>query len=253
VWLQVEDPILAQRLDGVLKPAGIEVLNGPTPGVHSAVRYLELSMSSDTPRASYLEEGRLSEQALARFFGQAASLARAHPWEFARDDQVCSVDLFRWGQERVSVSVMGGGGLERGLLIFDSLRDFRRFQRLAGVADRTGCRDQSLRVDLLALTFQKGTELGHPRLKEVLRNGWEVADARAYPELIKLDPDNIAVPLQEEDYLIAGACAQASAALMSRQAEAFTYQGAWRGAPRVAEELSVRGEPVVITAPHLDL
>ena len=251
--IRVENKALAQRLGAVLTLVGVEVVVGKTPGVHQAVQYFEDSMSTNAPPSSYLEEGRLPSQLMAEFFTRAASLARARPWVKARDDQVCSVDLFRWGQERMSAAIMGHGGLQRGLLLFSSLRDFRRFQRLASRADRTGRRSHSLQVDLLALTFHKGTELGQPRFKEVLSHGWDVADANAYPELVRLDADNIAVPLREEDYLIAGACARAVARLVFHQREAFANRGVWRRAPRVAEELEVEGAPVVITAPHLDL
>jgi len=249
----VEDETLAKRLDALLKPAGVEVAVGETPGVHAAVHFLEATMSADAPRTSYLEDGRLSLQLLARFFDQAAALARAHPWQTLRDDQVCSVELFRWGVERVSVAVMGNGGLERGLLIFGALKDFQSFSRLARQADRTGSRIKNLQVDLMVLTLQRGTELGKHRLKEVLTHGWEVDHAGAYPELVHLDPDNIAVPLREEDYLVSGACAQAVAALYAAHREAFTRRGAWRKVPRVTERLEVDGKPVVITAPHAEL
>ena len=249
----VDDTALARRLSVVLKPAGVEVAVGETPGVHAAVQFLEASMSVDAPRSSYLEDGRLSLQLLARFFDQAAAMARARPWELVQDDQVCSVDLYRWGVERVTVAVMGNGGLERGLLIFSSLRDFRRFLRLARQADRTGCRVNNLQVDLLVLTLHKGTELGKHRLKEVLKHEWEVDDAGAYPELVHLDPDNIAVPLREEDYLVSGACAQAVAALYADQGEVFASRGAWRKVPRVTARVEVEGEPVMIAAPHAEL
>ncbi len=251
--LLVPDEALARQLAEVLEPLEIAVGHGPAPSVEAALRFLERTMAADAPRAGYLDGGQVGPEVAARLFASAARLHAAAPWDSARDYQVSGVDLHRWGYERASVSIMGAGGVVRGLLIFRTLRDFLTFDQLASLADRTGRRITRPHVEVLSLSYQNGADLGAPLLKEVLRHGWQVADAHSYPVLLHTDPDNIAIPVSEESCLAAAACAEAVARMASKHPHVLSARGRWSEVPRAEERLEVVGEPVVISAPHPDL
>ncbi len=251
--IAVESNVLAQRLAPLLDPLGISVSCNPTPGVLAAVEFLEESMAGEEPAQSYTDHGRLTDEVVADFFHHAARLHAAHPWETARDYQVASVDLYRWGYERISISIMGRGGIERGLLIFRSLHDFIIFDQMASLAQQAQRRVNRPGVEVLVLTYQKGTELGTPLLKEVLRHGWEVADACSYPRLLNADSDNIPIPLSEESYRTAAACAEAVARLAIHHPDVLAAGADWRNVERVAHRFNIEDEPVVVTAPHAEL
>ena len=109
-------------------------------------------------------------------FRDAAQFFRAAPWRHFDDTpplMATTVEGDGW-----IVSVLGSGAMERGVAIFSHPSDFSAMMNtpdalLPRPVGRT-----------LALTFLEGHEVPGPMRREVVRAGWEVASAEAYPALV---------------------------------------------------------------------
>lgn len=254
--VRLDDPELVDQLEGALRAVGIDVRAGTPATIDGVVDAINTAARSDADdrklTSSYLDGGRISKNLIERFFRSTARLLRSSPWSYAEDRQVLEVHLDRWQRDQLCVSIIGSAGLDRGLLLFDSMEDFLSYYEMAEAAVLTGKPPTRIGVRLLSINFDRPSDLGQSCLKEVLTHGWEVESADSYPWLLKIGPDAAVEPLTENDYRVASACADAVAAFVSRHKRAFSRAGrllthtvplpGWPEAP-----------PVSVVGPHLDL
>ena len=209
--IQIEDPELAEELQLVMAPLKIAVHCGELEGFEALMSSLERFVAHQTP-SSYLGE-EVQAELVARFFSAAAALRRATPWAQLDAAQVLTIDINRWSRQQVCVSVLGADGsqqLDRGLLIFASLEDYRNYFRHAALSEIDGA-IVGAPVELLSLVFEAGAELHTSQRREVFKHGWEVVGPEDFPLLLRFDPEGRAKAPTPDDYRLATACGEAVA------------------------------------------
>ena len=72
------------------------------------------------------------------------------------------------------ISVMGAGGISRGLALFDSEDDF----------ERTMAEDRG--ADVVFATFERVAKAPNTLRTEAEQHGWEIASESAFPEVLRL-------------------------------------------------------------------
>ena len=205
--IRVADASLADEVREVVGEA-IPIDVAPTPELDALLEAMLESMPrhADDEKASYLERGRIPPATVEKLFRSAELLYRMAPWKVATDDQVLRMDIPALGVEGACVSIIGNLGESLGILIFPSLVSYEAF---AWVAE--GPRPKPGRIDfgtsVLSLNFERGADLPASMRREVAIHGWPVADANAYPHVVRRDRDGACRPLVERDVRIASACA----------------------------------------------
>lgn len=219
--LRVADPVLAHEVREVVG-AAIPVTVSPTPELDS----LLANMLEHAPGhaqelgASYLEDGRIPADVVARLFEAARLLYTLKPWETVGDDRVFRMDIPALGVEGACVSIIGALGESLGFLVFPS---FSAYQIFADEAELQTSREGPLDFGTgwLSLGFDRGADLPATMRKEVSAHGWPVADANAYPHVERRDPDGTPRPLVPRDVAIATACAMSLGAFFVKHAGYF--------------------------------
>jgi len=186
----------------------IPVTVAPTPELDELLNQMLESMAADADDPSYLDDGRIAPEMVAKLFSSAEILYRTAPWEVASDDQVLRLDIPSLGVEGVCVSIIGSLDENLGLILFPSIEGYNAFVRAeedfaSGESD--GAID--LGTDWLSLSFDRGADLPASMRREVAKHGWPVADARAYPVVMHFEREGISRPPTEREFEIATACA----------------------------------------------
>jgi hypothetical protein len=220
--LLLDDEDLAQQLAPVLAPIGTVVRAGPSRYLDDLVDQMETAAASQQRLPpGHLDGERIDPAEVGRFFSAAARLQQAAPWTLADVDQIISVELDRFGVDQLCVSIIGDAGIDRGIIMFRSLFEYLAFSDAAELADLVDHQRVLPTVEIFSLSFQRGAEMDPAARREVLHHGWEVVDPESFPRLLRLDADNIAVPLSDVDFMIAAACADAVSAFTASHPEAF--------------------------------
>ena len=123
----------------------------------------------------------LGRPAVADLFRAAAAFHRAKPWrELQNEDvlQLASPSGSAW-----TVCVMGAGGAQFGVVLYEDPDDFRRLIEVGEPRKRL----HAMRSAVLSLTFDRRADLPPRMRKEILAAGWEVAGPDAHPTLIAIN------------------------------------------------------------------
>ena len=123
----------------------------------------------------------LGRPAIADLFRAAAAFHRAAPWrELQNEDvlQFASPSGSAW-----TVCVMGAGGQQFGVVLYEDAGDFRRI--IEAGDPKKGFR--AMRSPVLSVTFDRRADLPPRMRKEILAAGWEVAGPDAYPTLMAIN------------------------------------------------------------------
>jgi len=217
----------------------VEILVAPTPEIDPVVakmkaRAVSVEKARSAPEArkpageSYLVGG-IDAPRMASFFRTVAALQRAAPWEIAtRDSDIFCLDLPSIGVHHAVVSMLGLAGRTRGIMLFDSTDDFADY---FSAADASVGRPLPARLSsFLALSLEPAAHLSPDLVAEVAAHGWEIADASAYPRLIKLNENMTArYPLPQE----LGLLEAAAQALLRLCEDRGALVKALAGGPRV--------------------
>jgi len=119
--IRVADASLAAEVRAALADATpVEI--APTRELDELLEVMSASLPGGDQEASYLEDGRVAEATVARFFAVAEVLYGLAPWEVATDDQVLRMDIPALGVEGACVSIIGNLGESLGLLPHGLLR-----------------------------------------------------------------------------------------------------------------------------------
>ena len=244
--LRVDDPELARVLRSRLG-SGVTVRVEPTPEIDAVIRDMARRLGPGDDRHS-VEGGRVTPEAVGRFFEAAAAVYRLTPWEIVQSDaQVLRLDAPPFGVEGACVSIIGGLGEKYGVLIFDSVDDFSDVALAGGEGT---IQDPSPGVPILSINFDGRKDLPRRLAREVKRYAWPVAGPRAYPWILSVDADRLSRPLTEADYVYATAVLEALAVFFREHAAVFEDEPENPITRTVAVD-SLPGAPsVTLTAPH---
>lgn len=176
-----------------LEPRGIEAVARIRLGVLD--RVAAEMVASDDPEAFDFDFGRpctsaaltwegwaLPEEVVAELFSATAAFYRGRPWEAIDDDDEVEVETEEgrsW-----ALSVLGGGGIERGLTLYSDPGDR---ERVASAPLHDPGLTDLFEGQAVCLTLEPPDELPDPMRREVLRSGWEVAASDAYPAVFTIN------------------------------------------------------------------
>jgi hypothetical protein len=200
----------------------IPVTVAPTPELDALLNQMLESMDADAPDPSYLDDGRIAPEAVAKLFASAEILYRMAPWKVASDEQVLRLDIPSLDVEGACLSIIGSLDENLGLVIFPSIEGYEAFL-LAEDEFASGESDGPLDVgtDCLSLTFDRGADLPASMRREAAKHGWPVAGAEAYPVVMRFERDGITRPPTDREFEIAKACATSFCAFFAKHRRLF--------------------------------
>ncbi len=193
----------------------LDIRIGPTPEVNEAADSLLKSLSKHADGTAPYLTADMDGSTMARLFEDAADVYMAAPWKFLEDWQIALVDVPQLGIKGACVSVIGAINGDYGFLIFNSINGYAAMVESSDEIMRSGGIDVG--EDFLSLNYQRGGDLPRAMREEIRRNGWRVANSRAYPTLIHHAADGSPRELTRQDALVLGACAKALTALISQE------------------------------------
>jgi hypothetical protein len=218
--VRVADAQLAAEVRRVLPD--VRIIEAPTPELDDVIDLMSEATLKDEDREdpSYFENGRIGIEAIEGLFRAAKVLYHVAPWKVAGDSQVLRVDIPAYGVERACLSIIGALGESIGLILFPSIEGFERFLENADAPHPPGA-PIDLGTTTLSLNFETGSDLPPSMRREVLKHGWPVADANAYPIVQHRDPDGFPRPLSEHDVRTLAACATSLTAFFVKHGHLF--------------------------------
>ncbi len=200
----------------------IPVTIAPTPELDVLLNQMLESMAADADAPSYLDGGRIAPEAVAKLFSSAEMLYRMAPWKVASDDQVLRLDIPSLGVEGACLSIIGSLDEKLGLILFPSAAGYDAFLRAEeDFASGESDAPPDLGTDWLSLSFDRGADLPASMRREVAKHGWPVADAAAYPVVMRFERDRITRPPTEREFEIATACATSLCAFFAKHRGLF--------------------------------
>lgn len=240
-------PTAVRIADASLAPAVREVLGdevpirvAPTPEVDAVAGEMREGIAGPASDASYLADGRVDAAAVGRWFHAMAALYRAAPWRVVPDDSVAvALDAPSLGLRGAVAVFMGGAGLERGVLLFDSAEAHRAFRAFCEGVDMTSPPPAALDVgaSLFAMGFERPDELSATMRAEVKRHSWELAGPAAWPRLRLVERDGVLRPVTAADLAKAHAVADALARFVVEHAARLRR----RKGPAASERYTIGG------------
>jgi hypothetical protein len=123
----------------------------------------------------------LGRPAVADLFRAAAAFHRAAPWRELQNEDVLQFASPSGGAW--TVCVMGAGGQQFGVVLYEDADDFRRLIEVGEPRKKL----HAMRSAVLSLSFDRRADLPPRMRKEILAAGWEIAGPDAYPSLIAIN------------------------------------------------------------------
>jgi hypothetical protein len=183
---------------------------------------------------------------LAAFFGAAAELYEHAPWAVVPDDQ----SLFRITSSKLGLRggvacVIGQAEESYGVILFDSLEDYARYRRLAGLAMSGGKPTRGFPRHA-ALSFERAKDLEPAMREEIGKRRWRVAGPAAFPRIMLIEPDMVLRPPTRDDYRRMEGVCRAISRLIDTEAG---LSRAWEGGRSLRRRVTVdvEGTPVSVT------
>jgi hypothetical protein len=247
--LRVDDEVFAAALRARLEPS-IQVRTAPTPEVDRLIDHLgEDTGGRGEPTAAGLPADE-ETRTLPLFFEAAAALHGLAPWRVASDSDVLGLDVPDLGLEGACVSIIGNLGQSRGLLVFRSIVDYLAFTRFAAAHDQRRGRGALPPIHFFSINFDKPHEAPAGLVRMARKHRWALAAKDAFPYVLHVDPQGVALTLHESDFRLATVCLIGLARLLRKRPGIFsTPLRRPVGVHWVVKELS-GGPKVRLTAPH---
>jgi len=114
-------------------------------------------------------------------FVAAAEFYRAAPWRELANEHLLDLDLLNGS--RWSASILGQGGQQYGLVLYESSNDFLSFLESPDPAAGFAAH----RHAVLSLSFDARGDIPKPMRREITQAGWPVAGPSAYPNMWALN------------------------------------------------------------------
>jgi len=198
---------------------GVSVVVGPVPELDAAFDELTKAMATGA-HATYLGDGTIQPDVVARLFSVAGTFFRAAPWKQVDETQVIRVDIPALGVDAACLSIIGAAGESSGLLLFRSFADYEAFDALPrGPASED--EHPAHEISLLSLSFSPKKDVPAEMLEEISQHRWKVAGAKAYPDFMALDAEHIPHPVTERELRILTACTSAFLAFFATHRDQF--------------------------------
>ena len=135
---------------------------------------MDRHMGSGGGMLPYLWRGDITEAEVAELFEAAALFYRMQPWEFLTDADLMKRQSLQPDEPPLLVSVMGASGISRGIVLFDTEDDFEAMM------------DDKPPNNAVFASFEPPGEVPHFVTAEAEEHGWLVADASAFPMVVRV-------------------------------------------------------------------
>ena len=175
--IAIVDSTLAQALQPVLDEIGLRLAVMPEypPEMDDILREMETAMNGSPEPPGLLSIKGVTPDFVAQLFAAAADLYRAKPWVALSNEQTLAVRVPPERQPRY-VSIMGNGGVEYGLAVYNKWQDLERlFENADDPMEALPAKGTH------SLLFNEITYVPFDDLDAVERYGWEVINSEAYP------------------------------------------------------------------------
>jgi hypothetical protein len=187
---------------------------GPTPELDQLMAAMAESVGGPSDAGdddpAYLGAGDVNPDSVARLFEAAERVHELAPWEVATEELLLRVDIPALGVNGGCLVVIGGLGENRGLILFDSVEVYDAFISLSELTTPMGPPPASdIGGRWLSLAFEAEDTLPASYPREAERHDWPVADAAAFPVLMRHERDLTHAPLTDRDVRIGAAVASA--------------------------------------------
>ena len=154
--------------------------------------------AAEPPPLSYFDEG-VGHDLVAELFAASAALYQSAPWERLSPDDLLRLDCAPLGLDGACALVTGQMGENHALLLFPSLEGYEAFLRAGSEGMAQGSRAGGIGSSLLALSFDRASDLPRKMRKEAVRHGWPVPNASAYPWVQLRGEDGYLLPTRPKD------------------------------------------------------
>jgi hypothetical protein len=249
--LCLEDAALASALRNVMGKA-LPVVVRPIPEIDPLFESLEAFAERVPPEdaAPPPAAADVDRATLAAFFAAADRVYAHAPWERASDSQILSADAsgFDWGKS-ACLSIIGALGESRGLLLFRSFEDYRRFPEQAGPAQAAG-RPTVIDAPLFAINFDVRRDAPKEYVQQAKAARVSSRDSGGFPWIQHFGARTVSLDLDAGDYVFATALLEALASLLDRHPDVFESAldlPVRTGGPRSARTV------VKLQAPHPEM
>lgn len=182
----IEDEAIAEALADEFADFEIQLFYHPRPkDGDEIIRSLEEQIGGPVIPGLLSVKG-VTPEIVGRFFEAAADFYDASPWENLTDSDPINIQLLGDKRKR-TVVVMGSGGMEYGLAVYDSWKDYLRMIEFAGDPDK-----MLSSKDNHALYFNDITETPFDDADGAKVYGWKVHEDAFYPVpvIIKLSEES---------------------------------------------------------------
>lgn len=237
----------------------ITIVTAPTPELDTIATLMAESLNEQGPHEaldddlverSYLEHGRIDPETVAGMFASARRLYQAAPWREMFDRQVLRLDVPALEVEGACISVIGALGENLGLVLFDSIDDYRVFIQHAMPFAEDGELPRSLGVRSLSLNFNSRKELSNLMLREVRKFGWTQPARGVYPTVMHADHDLVAAPIGKREVVLVTVAAEAVARFYSGHEGIFLNEKRCPVLEEFQFEAGGQSVGVRLTVPH---
>jgi tetratricopeptide (TPR) repeat protein len=192
--IQIEQPELIEDLSSAFQNLGIAVTAGSEPElIDQITEQFSMFMDDFMPGPpGLLSVAGATPEMIAELFSAAAEYYRAAPWKFLTDEQPLAVEYDPPGKT-CYISLMGGGGMEFGLVLYHHLDD------LIWVYSRADSPEEAMPPSgFHSLSFERKEDVPSQDLKAIQEYGWKVANRRAYPMPLITTVEEVQRPPREE-------------------------------------------------------
>ncbi|HHH29451.1 MAG TPA: hypothetical protein ENK57_14050, partial [Polyangiaceae bacterium] len=241
--IRVATQELAAEVRDTLGP-GIPIIVAPTPELDEVMSTMGQALGGSP--TTLFPSPAITPDLVERFFVAARALWAAAPWRFAGDAQIIRVDAPSLGIDGACLSILGAGGQEFGLSLFESIDHYDAFMRVASSRP-----DPARRIDLggeeLLLSFDHERNVPKKMVTQARELGLATASENAFPTLCRVSRDASFGPPSAQDYALMTALAAAVGTFTAMHRELFE-KGEGLPARRTFEH---DGAPAVtLTAPY---
>ena len=184
----------------------IDYVLGEVPEILGVAQHLSAHLENQSDRVLTYKDLDIPLNAVASYFQSAASLYRKHPWKkIASPQNLIGISIDAMGIQDHVISIMGQEGSTHGAMMFESVSDYLWFCFISCCADPTRFRELPPQW---ALHYINGTSLHPIQRKEIMEQGWPVANTSAYPEYFHTRDTQVALQPTTEDLALLDAAAR---------------------------------------------
>lgn len=174
--VRVLRPEMADAIRRVAEPLGIAVeVVAALPMLDDAYRSMEQELAvlaaPEPPDQGYLEQTDIPEPVLADAFAAAADFYRDKPWKRLTNTEPFLLECAAWKKPQRYGIVLGSGGEEFGVSLYQSLR------KVNALLDPA----RGDPAPAIAMVYAKLNEIPDRQAAEVKERGWALATRNAYP------------------------------------------------------------------------